>query len=234
MAGGNERKIRQLAPTAKAMLTYDMIANPESELKVYKVPLLVTYYDRLGIKYSKNNTIGITVYAKPEYNIDLENSEVFTKGQTGEITLSISNKGNSDIKFFNIELLPSNGYAIISNPRIYVGNLDSDDFETATYKINSKSSKPIKLDLKANYKDEYNNDFSDNISISMPLYSIYQAKNLGLAKRSYFWLEIISGIIVLIFVYKLYKIWRFERDIEKSIMILFKNTIKWFRNKLKL
>ena len=101
----SEKKIRQLAPNAKVTLSYKLIVNPEAESKVYTIPLSITYYDQLGGKYTRNNTIGIPVYAKPEYNVDLENTEVFINGQTGEATISLANKGNSELKFLSIELL---------------------------------------------------------------------------------------------------------------------------------
>lgn len=234
IGGSSEKKIRQLAPNANAVLKYTLISDPNTELKSYKLPLIITYHDRLGSEFIRNTTIGITVYAKPEYNLDLEGTEVFTKGQTGEITLSFANKGNSEIKFLNIELLKSNDYDIISNPRVYIGNLKSDDFETATYKIHAKTPKPVKLNLKVGYKDSYNNDFLDDAYVDLPLYSKWESQNLGLLKRDYTWLYSIISIAFLIIAYKFYKVWKFERDIERSIIILFKNTIKWLRIKLKM
>jgi len=230
----NEKKIRQLAQGAKATLTYDLAVNPDAALKVHKVPLSITYYDQLGSKFTRNNTIGITVYAKPEYNIDLESSDVFIKDQNGEITISIANKGNSDLKFLSVELLPGKDYDIISNPRNYVGNLDSDDFETVTYKIYTRTSKPAELKFKIDYKDTYNNDFSDNLTVNFPLYSKWAAQNLGLVKRNMMWIDIIAGLVLIIFLYKFYKVWRFERDIERSLITLYRNAMKWLRVKLKL
>ncbi len=232
--GSSEQRIRQLAADAKATLKYSLIANPNAELKAYGIPLNMVYYDHLGLKNTRNSTIGITVYAKPEYSIDLEASEVYIKGQVGEITLSIANKGNSELKYLNIELLKAKDYEIISNPNVYIGNLESDDFETATYKVYPKSSKPVSLGLKVSYKDTYNNDFADEINVMLPLYSKWKAQSLGLVKRNTLFANIFIAFVVLIFLYKLYKVWKYERDLERSIVVLFKNAIKWIRNKLKI
>ncbi|MBS3108484.1 hypothetical protein J4409_01300 [Candidatus Woesearchaeota archaeon] len=228
----SEKKIRQLAPNTKVTLDFNLILNPDAELKVYRVPLLITYFDNLGSKNVRNNTVGITVYAKPEYNVDLENSNIFTKGQSGEITISIANKGNSELKFLNIEILESDDYKIISNPDVYVGNLESDDFETATYKIYTETSKPAKLRFKIGYKDTYNKDFSDDVEINLPLYSKWTAQNLGLVQRNMSWVYFIIAILVVLFIYKTYKIWKFERDVENSIKILFKNMFKYAKEEI--
>ncbi len=228
----SEKKIRQLAPNAKVTLNYKLIVNSEAESKVYTIPLSITYYDQLGGKYTRNNTIGIPVYAKPEYNVDLENTEVFINGQAGEVTVSFANKGNSGIKFLSIELLKSGDYKIISNPRIYIGNLESDDFETATYKIQAKSSKPVPLKLKIDYKDSYNADFSDNVEVELPLYYKFTAQNLGLVKRDTFWMNLIISLLIFLFAYKTYKVWKHERDLEKSVKIVYKDIKSWFKEKI--
>ena len=234
LGSSSEQKIRQLSQDAIATLNFKLIANPDAELKAYRVPLNIVYYDHLGLKYTRNSTIGITVYAKPEYSIDLESSDVYMRSQVGEITLSIANKGNSELKYLNLELISTKDYEVISNPKAYIGNLESDDFETATFKIYTKSSKPVQLKLKAYYKDTYNNDFADSMNVTLPLYSKWNAQGLGLVERSTAWLNIILVIAVLIFLYKLYKVWKYERDLERSIIVLFKNTFRWIRSKLRL
>ena len=228
----SEKKIRQLAPNAKVTLNYKLIVNPEAESKVYTIPLSITYYDQLGGKYTRNNTIGIPVYAKPEYNLDLEDTEVFINGQAGEVTISLANKGNSELKFLSIELLKSKDYNIISNPRIYIGNLESDDFETATYKIQAKSSKPVSLKLNIEYKDSYNADFKDNVNVELPLYYKFTAQNLGLVKRNTFLLNLIVSILIFLLAYKTYKIWKHERDLEKSVKIVYKDIKTWIRENI--
>lgn len=230
----SEKKIRQLAQNAKATLSYSLIVNPSAESKVYRIPLEITYYDRLGAKFTRNNTIGISVYANPEYNLDLENTEVFVSRQVGEITISIANKGNSELKFLSIELLEDDNYNILSNPRIYVGNLDSDDFETATYDIYTKSSRPINLRFNVEYKDSYNEKFLDTMEVKLPLYNRITANNMGLVKINTFWINLIIFILILIFSYKVYKVWKHERDLEKSVIIVYENAKSWFKKKTKI
>ena len=219
----SEKRIRQLAQNAKATLNYNLIVNPDAESRVYRIPLSITYYDQLGAKFSRNNTIGIAVYAKPEYNLDLENTEVFVSRQKGEVTVSIANKGNSELKFLSVELSKSKDYNIISNPRIYIGNLESDDFETASYTIYTKSSKPVPLKFKVEYKDSYNDNFSDEHEVTLPLYNRITAQSLGLIKINTFWINLIIIILLAVLAYKTYKVWKTERDLEKSVIIIYSN-----------
>ena len=51
------------------------------------------------------------------------------------MTIGLSNIGPSDIKFLILEIKSSDEYEILSNTKEYMGNLESDDFETSEFSI---------------------------------------------------------------------------------------------------
>ena len=151
---------------------------PDAASNVYRVPVQVTYYDSTGTKFTKNEVIGIVVGAKPKYQLDLEESTVYQKGKSGKVVLSLSNIGPTDMKFTSLTLSNSENYDVISKSRVYVGNLKPDDFETAEFNIYVKSPGTLKVNIE--YKDTFNNDYSETRELTLPVYDNNLINKYGL------------------------------------------------------
>ena len=65
-----------------------------------------------------------------------------------------------------------------------MGNIDSDDYETAEFTIFVKSTKEknIILPLILEYRNANNAGYADKINLELPLYDTSEAKQLGLVK----------------------------------------------------
>ena len=68
-----------------------------------------------------------------------------------------------DIKFLNVKLDKAEGYKVLSPYEVYIGNIDSDDYETADFKINvDKASKEkVILPLTIEYNDANNQEYTN-------------------------------------------------------------------------
>ena len=75
------------------------------------------------------------VYAKPELNIALEESELTQIGDSGKVIIRFVNIGLTEIKFLIATLQPSANYEILSTNTAYIGDVSPDDFETAEFNI---------------------------------------------------------------------------------------------------
>jgi hypothetical protein len=205
----NEKNIYKLDAGESYEFVFDMIANPEATAGAYQVPLRIVYNDDLGKTYIKNSTIGIVINAKPDLSITLDSTEIYESGKSGEVVIKVVNKGLTDIKFANMELMPSGDYKILSNKEAYLGNIDSDDFETADFNIFVEKTGvgSIKVPVSMEYKDANNNDFKDSYEVELNLYTSSEAKKLGLKENGNS-MNIIITIIVIVagfFLYKRYK-----------------------------
>ena len=229
----SERKIKDIAIGGKYEVVFNIIVNPDAESKVYKVPLEIKYLDELGKEFIKNEFIGLVVDEKPNYQVNLEGSNVYSYRDSGEITLSISNTGTSEIKFLSMELLNDKKYEVISNPRVYVGNLESDDFETANFIIYSKSYWDIPLQVNLMYKDAYNREYNETMNVNLPMYSRFTARRLGLVKGDSGLFNFVLIIVLIFFAFKTYKEWKKERDIEKAVKNTLRNAWYYIKNKFK-
>jgi len=181
----NEKIYREISPKEEFNITYILIADADAVSKVYKVPLNINYVDNTGKNQTQKPLVGIAVKETPDYSVNLEEATAYYPKQKGKIVLSLSNRGSSDIKFASLELLQSEDYEILSAPRIYIGNLESDDFETAEFEIFLKAKKgEIPLAVKVEYKDSYNQDYSSVEAIPLTVYSKGDAKKYGLVEAS--------------------------------------------------
>ena len=208
----NEKSIYKIDSKGSYEFNFDLLANPEAKSGVYQVPLEIIYSDELGKRYIKNGTIGLIIGAKPDLSVTLDNSEIFEAGKSGEVVIKVVNKGVTDIKFANVKLMPSEDYRILSNDEDYLGNIDSDDYETAEFKIyvENKKQKNVILPIKLEYMDANNNQYKADMNVDMPLYSVSEAKKLGLVKGNGTVGFIIAVLIVVAGLF-IYRRWRKRR-----------------------
>ncbi|MCD4666349.1 COG1361 S-layer family protein [archaeon] len=220
------QKIQRLDGLDSSILTFNIIADSDADSKAYKIPVDITFYDDKDTLITRNDTIGILVDGNPQYQLDMEETEVYTKGSSGKVIISISNIGPADMKFVSLKLLSSKDYKIIGTPRVYLGNLDPDDFETAEFLVQSKKSKMIPIKVQIDYKDAYNEEFSEIEAVNLPMYSTGAAVAYGLTQPKSGLFNIIFYIIIILFVYSWYKEWRTQKDIGKSLKTVLKRWIK--------
>jgi hypothetical protein len=181
---GADRFISSIGPGQTVYETFKVLVSGSATSKVQDTAITMTYEDEIGTSYSKTINVGLIINEHPQYLVNVEESTIFYQGQTGNVVFSIANTGTSEMKFAILELLPADDeeYEIISAPKVYVGNLESDDYETITYKVHVNSveeSVPFKLQL--SYKDTINAEYNDNIVLHYKVYSKSKAASYGLA-----------------------------------------------------
>jgi len=222
------KKIQKISPGWEETLTYTITALGDATSKAHQIPLTVRYSDETGYNYSQSDTMGLLIGSEPDYYVNLEESDTFSKGSKGQVVLSISNTGPADIKFLTIELLPSDGFVVLSNSKTYVGNLEPDDYETAEFEIYAKKSGDIPLDVEVGYRDNYNMKQVTTHSVNLHSYTSSELKRYGLEVKKNPLINIIIYVLVIIFIYLTYKNWRKEKEIVKACKLSLAMMIKSF------
>ncbi len=212
----NRKIIKQIEADSEATVSFDLMAEPDADSKLYKVPIEIEFYDRLGTEYKKNETVGLIIGAEPDLSIIIDSSEIYSSGGGGEVTIKFTNKGVTDIKFLNI-ILQDGRYKILSPAEVYVGNIDSDDYETADFKLKLDKVKEgeVILPLLIDYKDANNNEYSEKIELPLQLYSASEAKAAGLKKGSSK-VGIIIVIVIVVVGFFIYRKWRKKKKGERA------------------
>jgi hypothetical protein len=209
IGSSNQKSTYQINSRSSYDFKFTLLAEPEALSGVYKVPLKLEFEDVTGREYTKNGTIGLIIGATPDMSVTIDDSTIFEPGKAGDIIIKVVNKGVTDLKFVNLRLMESEKFKIISNSQVYLGNIDSDDFETAAFNIFVEKNKDAKviLPFQLEFKDANNNDFSENVNLDLSLYSGSEAKRYGLKKRNGFIgiLIIVAIVLAGLFFYRKYR-----------------------------
>lgn len=207
----NEKTVYLLKPQEEVEVDFKMLVSPDAESKYYKVQLLVNYQDELGTDFSIDNVMGLVVGNTPEVSVGIEKSEITQANQKGEVSVRIVNKDVMDIKFVNLELVDKDCYTLLSPAQDYLGNIDSDDFETASFELYIKSLECNELPVILTYKDANNKEYEKEVVLPLALYSDAEAIEIGLKQQK----SVVGPIItLLIIVGGLY--WYFRRKKNKK------------------
>lgn len=190
----NEKTIEKIEARAKESINFLLIAEPDSEADVYQVPITLYYEDELGKNYSTSNTLGLSIGDTPELMVSIEKTTIYVANSHGTVTLKFVNRGLADIKLLSVELSDSDDYEILSSDEVYVGNIDSDDYETADFDIYVKKVKQdAELPLSIKYRDANNNQYQQSYNLKLKIYSKREAEKMGLRKVSH-----VTGFLIII------------------------------------
>jgi hypothetical protein len=220
-----EKNIRTLEPNEEIILNYEIIADPNAESGPYNIPFNLYYFDSLDNVITKNETIGVIVSSPEEIEVLLEESKAYTKGDVGDVVISVSNIGPTRLKFLTISLDESDDYKVITSPKIYLGDLDPDDFQTATFKVHVLKEE-VDLKVNLNYKNALNENFNNIVNLNLPVFTSQQAIRYGFKQPSSSISSLILSILLILFIYYAYKEYRIHKELSKSLKIALKKVIR--------
>lgn len=199
-----KKVIKEIKKDRSGSIEFTLMSSPDAKPDTYKIPIIVSYKNG-DETVEENSVIGLIIEAVPLLEAAVEESEIFKVGQAGEVTVRFVNKGLGDVKFLSAELEKSADYDILSVNTIYIGNIESDDFETASFKLVFKR-RSVQLPLHVEYKDNKNKLFEQTFNLDFPIYSEQEAIQLGLESKSKTGIYIgIAAAVILFFLYRRYR-----------------------------
>ncbi len=192
-----EKRIRQLLRGESADVVFDVVALPDAEAGVYKVPIILTYSDELGKGYNKTDIIGVVVGGVPELSVQVDKSTIYISKEQGKVILRLVNKGFVNVKFLDVKISQSNDFKLLSNPETYVGKIESDDFETLEIEIAPKKYQNgnLIIPLILDYKDANNKPYHQEINVSVVVLSKKEAGVNG----GFGFVGFLIGLVVVVF-----------------------------------
>jgi len=199
IGSGNEQTLKKLEAGKIAEITFNIFTDADAASKVYKVPYNLTYSDASGADFSRAGIVGWLVESEPDLTVNIDKTEVYSAGAKGNIDIKLVNKGFSDIKFLDVKLTEGNGFTLLSNPEVYIGKLDSDDYETAEYTlmVSSDAKDKITLPLHVEYRDANGQLFVKDLPLELKLFSGAELKQRTNGNASPLPAIIIVAVIVI-------------------------------------
>ena len=209
IGSSDEKTIKIVEGGVEESVKFNLIVDSSAESTVYKIPVTITYNDMQGINYTKDTIISLVVGSEPDLAVTIDSSTAQMPGSVGDVVVKFVNKGFSEIKFLYVTLEENGDFEIISPSESYLGNVDSDDYESAEYRVyvSSKAKDKITLPLTIEYKDTNNNHYTKKLNLENRIYSSREAKMFGIAKGSSAWGFIVLVVIVVagLLIYRRYK-----------------------------
>ena len=195
----SEKKMSEIKPDQEVEFNFSIITLPKTTEGVYKAFLSVDYVNYVGEERDDNYSVGIVVKSSPKIFAQIDKTDIYRGKNTGYISLLFTNNDLANIRFLTLEIGESNDYEVISTNKKYIGDLDSNDYQSATFTMNFKDDvKETKIPVKVTYKDSLNKDYTENLEIP---FKIRTAKELGIKDNGYYWLIFVLLIIVIAVLY---------------------------------
>ena len=201
----NEETIGELKDDKSKRVNFKIIALTDTKSGIYKLPLQIIYYDEDGDKHEKDSLISITVNSEPIIGVSAEDG-LLLKGQENEVRVKVINKGLSDVKFLEVEIGSSTYYTILSQKEVYIGDIDSDDFDSADFSLYFKDNalSILNIPVSVSYKDALNNEYIEDFNLPVKVYTRKKAIELGLLEQSRtpIYAGVAGGLVILYIVYR--------------------------------
>lgn len=172
--------------------------------------------NQIGIKVSVGDTVWVY---EDDFFIEVENEEIRLRNYVrssnlivpeskGTVSIEFANAGGYDLEFFEVWVLPSDDYKLLSTSNyVYIGDIDSDDTESEEFQIYvPEDVKEVNIPIKVAYEV---NDFSyvSEETLTLQLLNSKEAESIGLIKSNTT-SSVIWGIIIglaLLYAYRRYK-----------------------------
>ena len=196
--GSSEKSLDDLDERDDDSVTFTILASTDIVPGDYNIPYVVKYTDvedSNSTQEEKTGSFGLRVSAKTNIDFSVETKDNIV-GQQGRISLKIVNKGLGEIKFVSVKISPQ-GYELISSKDVYVGTIDSDDSDTASFDVVFKTTRPT-LTAIVNYNDFDNNAKTQTINLPVNVYTVEKALELGLIKKTNYIPYYVGGGILII------------------------------------
>lgn len=208
--GSSEDNIDEINDGDKETFSFTLIANTNTKPGDYNIPYSISYTNGT----TKKGTVGIKVRANTnlDFSASLDNPII---GESSKLNIKLINKGLADIKFVSIELEPS-GYTLLSEKKIYIGTISSDDYESANFNIIIKSKNP-EVVATITYRDLDDNEKTADMDLQLKAYTQEEAISLGLKQKSNAPM-IIGVVIVLAIIFFVYRFFKKRAKKNKAIV----------------
>jgi len=204
----SEATIEEINNGDDEKIGFDLTAFSDAVSGTYNIPVKVSYtLSDNGTRVNNEGlgVISVVVNAKPKIELSSE-GDILIKGTKGKISIKVINSGLGDSKFLSIGISQIPGIRITSTNKVYIGNVDSNDFDVADFDVfvNTDALSSINLPVVLTYTDSQNKQVTENKIISINAYTAKEATDLGLIGKNNAFVIILSlvGVLVLFLIYR--------------------------------
>lgn len=193
IGSSNSKTINELLGGETYTFSFEVVSYPGAESNVYQLPVSLSYEDETGNTKNQDETVGILIGSTPELLVYFEKIDLTQEAPQGEVIVKFVNKGLSEIKLMELEILESEDVEVIGESNlVYIGNIEADDYESADLNIEVTGENAV-LPIKIKYKDTLNNPYEETINLPINLKTTNG--NSSLSKIWFVVIILIAGLV---------------------------------------
>lgn len=198
--GGSEESTDELREGRDEDFSFRIKPSYDVKPGDYEIPYEISYTQD-DERFVKKGSIGVHVAGVPEIRTSVE---VVTPvvGMNDQLTLRIINDGLADARFVSVSVA-GEGMTLLSDEEVYIGSVDSDDFETATFDVRYVRERAV-LVATISYRDIDNNRLTEEARLPVTVYTREEAISRGIITQSYvpYYIGFVIVLIVIWFVWR--------------------------------
>ncbi len=200
--GSSEKDVDDIDEDDNEKVSFNLRASIDITPGDYDIPYILKYVDAEAENNSealeKTGSFGLRVSAETDLDFVVDVQDNAIVGEEGKISLEIINKGLGEIKSVSVQIFPQ-GFELLSKDKIFIGTIDADDSDAATFNVIYKTTNPV-LSAKVEYKDFDNKDQTETVNLSFKVYTKEEALELGILKRPNYITYLVIGILVVAYI----------------------------------
>lgn len=181
-SGTTSRALTAVEASEKGSVSFNLNIDETAENGVYKIPLTVNYENEAGTEFTRETTVGVVVGGESDLQAGLNSVETeLTPGSTGTVTFRLVNRGRGSSDFVKLNLEDTESFEVLSPNSVYLGDMDSDDYQTADFRIHvSSDAENVSAPVEISYKD-VDGEKTVTQMVDVPVYTQSQLKKYGMA-----------------------------------------------------
>ncbi len=180
VVGSSSFAVSRLRENEDERFAFEIRVSPTAKPGEYQIPYKLSY--KIGNElFLRESSIGVKVSAESivDFSADVDKPVIKSKSK---IDFNIINKGLGELRFVSVKIIPD-GFTLLSEQQIHIGDVDSDDFEIASFDViftkEDASAKAI-----VEYRDSENKLYLQTIELPLEIYSREKALELGIISES--------------------------------------------------
>lgn len=148
----NKAYIGDLTINETTTINYTIITDAKITPSVYTIELNMTYSDN-NKTYNKKTETGVLVDGETQFNVFIQDisPDIITKDTTINALISIANTGILNAESVTIKINPCSDIEIENVNQDFIGDLDTGDFTTTSFKFTPTKEGELKIGLTLEY-----------------------------------------------------------------------------------
>lgn len=168
-----------IEPGENTSVSFNLDVDESAENGVHRIPLTLEYENEAGTQFERETTTGLRIGGSPQLEAGINEIDRLTPGTPSTFTLRVVNRGFGTARFVDAELLETENLEVLSTPEIYIGNMDSDDYQTAEYTVRATGETgKLELPVELSYRDLNGELVTEETTVETRLYTAQEVRSI--------------------------------------------------------